>query len=107
MTEAAQAASSRPPRPWRSLAGAVAVVLLVIFASAALKGWRDYQRAQERERALESEIAATQDRITALQRKIERLQSDPTTLDRVAREELGWVQPNEVVVVLPEQKPAH
>lgn len=105
MTVAAQAADQRP-RPLRSLLSALFAVALIALASAALKGWRDYSGVQTRERALAAEIAATETRILELERRIERLQRDPVTLDRVAREELGLVRPEEVVIVLPEAAPS-
>ena len=101
MTEAAEAASNRP-RPLRSLITAVVLCFLLALAVAGLKGWRDYRQAREREQRLRDEVVATEARILALERKIDRLQDDPATLDRVAREELGLVRPDEVVVVLPE-----
>jgi cell division protein FtsB len=93
-------------RPLRSLVSLVVGGVLLALAIAALEGWRDHQEARAREARLEAEIAATEIRIRALERKIERLQDDPATLDRVAREELGLVRPDEVVVVLPEAAPA-
>ena len=96
-------ASSGAPRPLRALLQALYAVALIALASAALKGWRDHQHAVEHERTLEAEIAATEERIATLKLRIDRLQHDPATLDRVAREELGLVKPNEVVIVLPER----
>ena len=104
MTVAAQAASLRP-RPLRALLRTLYAVILVALASSALKGWRDHERAVQREAALQAEIGATEARIAALKQRIERLQSDPATLDRVARESLGLVRPSEVVIVLPETPP--
>jgi cell division protein FtsB len=95
----------RSPGAVRALLQALYAVVLIALASAALKGWRDHQRAETRELQLESEIAATEARIAALKLRIERLQHDPATLDRVAREELGLVRPEEVVIVLPERAP--
>jgi cell division protein FtsB len=41
-----------------------------------------------------------------LQREVEALQTDPRALERVARAELGWVRPGEVIFDLqPETKP--
>ena len=92
----------RPPGALRAFFQALYAVALIALASAALKGWGDHQRAVARERALEAEIAATEARIATLKLRIDRLQRDPTTLDRVAREELGLVRPEEVVIMLPE-----
>lgn len=105
MTEAARAASL-PPRPLRSAATVVVAVALVALAAAGLKSWRDYERAREREAALVESIAQSERRIRQLEHRIENLDRDPATLDRLAREELGLVRADEVVVVLPEPKPA-
>jgi cell division protein FtsB len=105
VTEAAEAASLRP-RPLRSLVSAAVLFALVALAAAGLKGWRDYEAVRTREQRLENDIAASEQRIRALQRKIERLQKDPVELDRAAREDLGLVSPKDVVIVLPEASPA-
>ena len=97
----------RALRPVRALLRALYAVALIALASAALKGWRDHQAAMAREHALEAEIAATEQRIAALELRIERLQRDPATLDRAAREELGFVRPEEVVIVLPGARGPH
>ncbi|HSM12705.1 MAG TPA: septum formation initiator family protein [Thermoanaerobaculia bacterium] len=104
MTQAAQARAARP-RPLRSLLSALFVFLLLVLATAALKGWRDLDRSRVRETELKARIAATEQRIETLRREIHDLQSDPATLERVAREDLGLVRPDEVVVVLPSAEP--
>ena len=103
---AGAATGEAPPRPFRSLLTAVFVFLLLLLATFGLRGWQDVSRARSRERALAAEVAATEARIAELQRRIERLKSDPTTLDRMAREELGLVSPDDVVIVLPERSAA-
>lgn len=100
MTEAAEAASARP-RPLRSLVSAMVVFLVLVLATFALKGWRDLASARAREKTLAAEVAATEARIEEAKRRIARLKADPVTLDRLAREELGMVAPQDVVVVLP------
>ncbi len=104
MTTAAEAASARP-RPLRSLVSAMVVFLVLVLATAALKGWRDLAAARARERTLAAEVAAAETRIEEAKRRIARLQKDPATLDRLAREELGMVSPADVVVVLPQSPP--
>ena len=100
MTEAAEAAPARP-RPLRSLVSAMVVFLVLVLATFALKGWRDLASARARERTLAAEVAAAEARIEEARRRIARLKDDPVTLDRLAREELGLVSPQDVVVVLP------
>lgn len=101
MTEAAQA-SSLKPRPLRSAISLAVGVTLVALAAAGLKSWRDFEQSRAREAALLESIAASERRIRVLEHRIESLDSDPATLDRLAREELGLVRPDEVVIVLPE-----
>jgi cell division protein FtsB len=101
VTAAEAAPASRPLRSLRSLLSALVVFLVLVLATAALKGWRDLERAREREATLASEVAAAEARIAEAQRRIERLARDPVTLDRLAREELGRVAPGDVVLVLP------
>ena len=105
MSEAAAAASLRP-RPLRSLVSAAVLFALLALAAAGLKGWRDYQMVRAREQRLNDDIAASEQRIRGLERKIERLQRDPVELERAAREDLGLVSPQDVVIVLPEAPPA-
>lgn len=94
-------------RPLRSLLSAVVVFLALLLATFGLKGWQDVARVRARERALESGIAASEGRIAELRARIARLKDDPLTLDRMAREELGLVSPDDVVIVLPERPAAH
>ena len=105
MTDAAEAVSLKP-RPLRSLLTAALLFALVALAAAGLKGWRDYEAVRAREQGLEQEIAASEQRIRGLEHKIERLQRDPVELERAAREDLGLVRPEDVVIVLPETPPA-
>lgn len=100
MTFAAQAQEARP-RPFRSLLSALLVFLILLLATAALKGWRDLERARSRESSLRERVDTTQKNIEELRHRIEDLRNDPATLDRIAREELGLVGPHDVVLVLP------
>jgi len=102
VTEAARAASAAP-RPLRSLLALLVGCALLALAAAGLKSWRDYEQVTARERRLEGEIGAAERRILELERTIDGLDDDPATLDRLAREELGLVRPDEVVIVVPER----
>ncbi len=101
MTVAAQADPARP-RPLRSLLSAVVVFLVLLLATFGLRGWQELSEVRARERALAAEVAASERRIEALRERIERLQRDPLALDRAARQELGLVANDDVVLVLPE-----
>lgn len=104
MTQAAEAPSHHP-RPLRSIVSVVVAVLVVALAVASLKSWRDYSEARDREARLRATVAETEKKIAALEKRILRLKDDPATLDRVAREELGLVRADEVVIILPESRP--
>jgi cell division protein FtsB len=78
------------------LAACVAVLLTLVSAADA-KGFRRYlslrqdvESIQERNRA----ISSVND---ALRREINALRTDPAALERAAREELGYIQPGEIV----------
>ncbi len=83
------------------IGAAVAVLLLLLAGLAGAKSLRDLKAAHERERNLEQRIAATRDQIDSLRTRIVRLRSDPGLLERLAREELGFVRPKDVIVELP------
>ena len=92
-----------PARPdsFRSVLGAVVVGALLLLAGAGVKSYKDLAAARAREAALERSIADSEERIAQLHAKIERLKGDPSTLERLAREELGMVRAGDVVIVLP------
>jgi len=48
---------------------------------------------------------ALQDEIEALQREASALQGDPVAVERVARHELGWVRPGDLLIDLSERAP--
>jgi len=93
-------ASTRPDSV-RSVLGAAVLLALALLAVAGVKSHRDLAAARARERELATTIDATRGRIGRLRGRIERLRDDPGTLERLAREDLGLVRPNDVVIVLP------
>jgi cell division protein FtsB len=60
---------------------------------------RTLQAGQELERGAQS-LDALKRENTRLRGEVHRLQQDPDTLERVARQELGLVRPGEILVVL-------
>jgi len=81
-------------------------VLLLLLGSGVASGWRDLEAARARERDLASRVDAAEQRVALLRERIGRLRDDPLTLERLAREELGWVRPDDVVIVLTPEPPA-
>jgi len=85
---------------FRSVLAIGAVVLLVLLALGGLKGYRDLGYAHRREAELSEDLRRTRERIQGLEERIEDLESDPSTLEALAREELMMVKPGDVVIVL-------
>jgi cell division protein FtsB len=96
----AESKARRDRSPMLLLLAVLAVLLAV--GTAAIQGWRDLADQRAHEQALVRSIAQTQGDLRALQERIERLQKDPVTLERLARQELGLVRPEDLVLVFPE-----
>jgi cell division protein FtsB len=92
-----------PARPDSSRPVLLAAVLLfvILLGAAGLKSYRDLGAARVRERQLESRIEETRNGVDRLRVRIARLRSDPAMLERLAREDLGLVRREDVVIELP------
>ncbi len=90
---------------YRSIVIAAVLAFLGLLATAGFKSYRDLETVRAHERRLLGEIAAAEERIRALNADIDRIENDPATLERFAREELGMVREGDVVIVLPEDEP--
>ena len=90
---------------FRPVLGATVLLFLAVLAVAGVRSWRDLETARQREHSLESRITETEAQIARLRNRIERLRSDPGTLERRAREDLGMVRPGDVVIELPATSP--
>ncbi|HEV7787111.1 MAG TPA: septum formation initiator family protein [Thermoanaerobaculia bacterium] len=93
-----------PVRPdsFRPVLGAAVVLFLALLAVAALKSYRDLASARAHQHMLERQIHETVARSEWLRSRIDRLHHDPGMLERLAREDLGMVRPNDVVIELPD-----
>lgn len=100
MSKSAKATQRRPYPP---LLLTVVLLLLLVLAVASLGGYRDLVAARQRRELLETKIEATRLRNAELARRIDRLQHDPATLERVAREQYRMMRPEDVVILLPAQ----
>jgi cell division protein FtsB len=98
---AGPSASAAPAtRTFRSTLAAAVLFLLVLLVVMGLKSYRDLSLAHGRVHAMEAEKEATEERIEELHRYIDRLKTDPLTLEQRAREDLGLVRPDDVVILL-------
>ncbi|MDA8020132.1 MAG: septum formation initiator family protein [Thermoanaerobaculia bacterium] len=87
--------------PIRPLVRAAVILLLLLLVTAGVQSWRDLADTRDLKTSLESEIATTEESIHLLRDRLRRIEGDPATLEQLAREELGWVSEEDIVVVLP------
>ncbi|MEM7480484.1 MAG: septum formation initiator family protein [Acidobacteriota bacterium] len=87
--------------PVRVLVVGALVVVVSLLAVAGFESYRDLSTVRDREAELRQQLENTQHSIEQLEGRIERLRTDPATLERLAREELGMLRPDEVVILLP------
>jgi cell division protein FtsB len=78
--------------------GATAAILVLALFVAGLRSYRDLSVQRARQAALVERIADTKVRIEQLEQQIELLKTDPGTLERVAREDLGMTRPGDIVI---------
>jgi cell division protein FtsB len=85
--------------------GLVVGSLLLFLAVAGLATHRELAAAEERKQMLEERIDETRQRNEELRRQVEFLQTNPATLERLAREEYRMAYPDDVIVVVKEHPP--
>lgn len=84
----------------RVLGGVLGVLALGIGAygsSGLLRVWRMKQEVE----TIEREITTLRGETQELARRVERLRTDPATIEKIAREEFGLVRPGEKVLKFP------
>ncbi|MDR7422135.1 MAG: septum formation initiator family protein [Armatimonadota bacterium] len=102
-----------PPRPVRhpvprwALLLALAVAVVVVLAGFSAAAWQGYLLRREAA-SLEREREALRRQNAALREEI-RLLQQPEYVERLAREQLGLVRPDEIAIILvaPTPPPAH
>ncbi len=70
-------------------------------------GYLVYRKEQAELRKLQAEVARLRAQRERLAREILRLRHDPKALEELAHRELGYVYPDEYMVLLPHQGRAH
>ena len=70
------------------------------------RGYLDNRRQRDRFAELKAVHAARLTRVDALKKDIDRLRDDPSALERIAREDLGFVAKGELILLLPGEDPA-
>ncbi|MFC1542455.1 septum formation initiator family protein [Pseudomonadota bacterium] len=90
---------------WRWLLLAVAILALVWMSWDLLfsdYGYRVYQAEHEKLEKLESDLKTLKVKREWLAKEILRLRSDPAALEELVHRELGYVYPDEYMLIIPE-----
>ena len=84
------------------------VVLLVaaaaFFRFAGYDGLIELRQSWQQERELESDLQQLQEENLRIEDGIEELSPDGAAIERIARQDLGWAKPGEIVIKIPEKK---
>ena len=83
-----------------------AVVVLLVDALVGERGLVATTRAQRVSGGLSEQVDGMRRENQTLRETARRLREDPTTIESLAREELGLIRPGEILVVLKDLKPA-
>jgi len=90
-------------RKQRGLLAGLVIIFLGGTAAAFFgdHGYLDVRRQRHRFNELKALHATRLARVNALRDEIERLEGDPSTIERIAREDLGYVAKDEITLLLP------
>ena len=82
----------------------IALALLLVSVRQFMNGYSDWQQAQLAEEAYRAEIRELEAERDRLKQRVEMLQNDRLTKERLARKRLGYIKPGELrfKVVKPE-----
>ena len=91
-------------RVFRPILILIALALLIVSVRQFMNGYSDWQQAQLAEEAYRAELRELEAERDRLQQRVEMLQNDRLTKERLARKRLGYVKPGELKfkVVKPE-----
>jgi cell division protein FtsB len=91
-------------RMWRPAGTAVAVLLALLVTWHVVHGKHGlsvWQHERTQDRMLQKEIQDLQQENAQMRQQIDRLKSDPDTIEHEAREKLHYAKPGEVIYALP------
>ena len=74
----------------------IALALLLVSVRQFMSGYSDWQQAQLAEEAYRAEIRELESERDRLKQRVEMLQNDRLTKERLARKRLGYIKPGEL-----------
>jgi cell division protein FtsB len=80
------------------------VVLLLVHDVFGTHGFLAMRRKQQEIQKVGAELNRLNKENAALEKDVKDLKSDPQTIRKIAREELGLAQPGEIIIKLPAQQ---
>ncbi len=80
--------------------GVLAIAALGFLSSIVTRGFQEVAETEAELRNLEEEKRQLEERIEELEATLEALQNDPAAVEALARRELGWIGPDERVILL-------
>ena len=83
-------------RIFRPILFLIALALLLVSVRQFMNGYNDWQQAQLAEEAYRAEIRELETERDRLKQRVEMLQSDKLTKERLARKRLGYIKPGEL-----------
>ena len=83
-------------RIFRPILFLIALALLLVSVRQFMNGYNDWQQAQFAEEAYRVEIRELETERDRLKQRVEMLQSDKLTKERLARKRLGYIKPGEL-----------
>ena len=76
----------------------VIVTMFALCLTVTLRTHAEAQTAASHHASVSAEVETLRDTNTELLRRVEQLRTDPRTIEDAARERLGMVRPNDVIV---------
>ena len=84
-----------------------ATVVLIVDAMVGEKGLLQTLKVRRQHQELAASVDALRRENAALRQTVTRLNEDPSTIESVAREELGLIRPGEVLFIIKNAAPAN
>jgi|SRR6516164_7732591 cell division protein FtsL len=85
---------------------AIFVVVLLVHDVFGTHGYLAMRRKQQEIKKVNTALERLNRENAALEQDVQDLKTDPQTIRKIAREELGLAQPGEVIIKLPAPQPA-
>jgi cell division protein FtsB len=82
------------------LAAVVVIIALGLLSSIVTQGFEDMARAEDERQRLEAEKTRLEADIETLEDTLDALATDSEVVESMARRELGYIRPGEVVVIV-------